>query len=327
MSTELNTTKIYDETAAQIEAAYLGFARVYEVQHPRPVMQAQNTGVFGAKHIGLLLALVGSIIVSASHTIPIFVGVKSITDVTFGASLVIGFAAFVMIEIGIVTLAYSATENAINRDEVNRVRALTNAGKWFVSLVMFVTNVYYVLQSNIDIAGQTWETVRIVIYLAVGSVAPVVAIITGEILAIDVLKHRSRQSKAQEQYNAQLATWIEALNEQWKRDRRNWGANVDIQVSKPVQVVHSLNTGVNEAESRSSTVHSVNTANERTVNNVTGYSKQMNARDYLKQWFADNPEYIQSADSVDVLHKLFFDQTGVSVGRTSVYNVRKELQK
>ena len=64
--------QIYDETAATIEAAFLGFERVYSVQHPKPEYNAQNRGVFGAKHIGLAAALIGSIIVSASHTFQYF---------------------------------------------------------------------------------------------------------------------------------------------------------------------------------------------------------------------------------------------------------------
>ena len=330
MTDQQNTTTIYDETAAQIEAAFLGFERVYSVQHPRPQYNAQNIGVFGAKHIGLLLALIGATIVSASHSIPVFLSIPSITDVKLDTSLVIALATFVMVEIGIITLAYSATESAINRDEVKRVRIFTAIGKWYISFIMLIANVYYVLQSNnvisLESAGM-WNNIRIFIFLAIASTAPVVAFITGDILAIDVLKHRSRQKAAQDEYNAAMNEWRKGLNEAWGKAKSKWGANVDIQVSKPVQPVHTLNSGANESVNRSSSVHSVNDVNERTVNNVTGYSKQMNARDYLVQWFGENPEYIRSTDSVDVLHQLFTDQTGVKVGRTSVYNVRKELQK
>jgi hypothetical protein len=317
MSEIQSTTKIYDETAAQIEAAYLGFARVYEVQHPRPVMQAQNTGVFGAKHVGLLLALIGSIIVSASHTIPVFLGVQTITDVTLGAELAIALAAFVMIEIGIVTFAYSATESAVNRDEVHRVRMFTNAGKWFVASVMFVANVYYVLQINVipDDAGGAWSAIRVVIYLAVGASAPVVAFITGDILAIDVLKHRSRQTRAQEQYDAQLATWIEALNEQWKRDRRNWGANVDIQVSKPVSVQPS---NVLPSYTERPSVRPSN-GQDNGHSGASGYEYVSNASDKVRAYLVQFPE------DANMNVRELADKIGV--GKSTVSVVRADMKK
>ena len=314
MNEHQTATQIYDQTAAQIEAAYLGFARVYEVQHPRPVMQAQNTGVFGAKHIGLLLALVGSIIVSASHTIPVFLGVQTIMDVTLGAELAIALAAFVMIEIGIVTFAYSATESAVNRDEVHRVRAFTNAGKWFIAAVMFVANVYYVLQINVipADAGGVWSAIRVVIYLAVGASAPVVAFITGDILAIDVLKHRSRQTRAQEQYDAQLATWIDALNEQWNKQKGKWGANVDIQVSTPKKTQ-------TDAHQLSSTVSQVSSQATDTRQTGYGYTRVSTAIETAKAYLIEHPE------AIDLSVRELADVIGV--GKDSVARAKKELQK
>lgn len=320
---------IYDETAARLEAAFLGFRRSYEVMYPAPVLQTTHDRVFGIKHVGLLAALVGSIVVSASHTIPVFLGIDNIQQVRISIELLIALAAFVMIEVGIVTFAYSATESAANRDDLHRVRAFTNAGKWFIALIMLIANVFYVLDANVltGVTSGLWAGVRVVIYLAIGASAPVIAFITGDILAIDVLKHRSRQTAARERYEAAMNEYNAQIVDAWNRAKGKWGANVDIQVSKPA-AVHSLNTGMNEQPSHSFTVHSVNTGvNERNSANVTGYSKQMSARDYLKQWFTDNPEYIHSTDSVDVLHQLFTNQTGVKVGRTSVHNVRKELQK
>jgi hypothetical protein len=303
--------QIYDETAATIEAAFLGFERVYSVQHPKPEYNAQNRGVFGAKHIGLAAALIGSIIVSASHTIPVFLGIASITDVQFDTSLAIALAAFVMVEIGIITFAYSATESAIHKDELHRVRAFTNAGKWFIAFIMLIANIYYVLQSNnvipADIGGM-WHGVRIVIYLAIGASAPVVAFITGDILAIDVLKHRSRQKTAQELYEQQMVEWREGLNEAWGKAKGKWGANVDIQVSKPVEIQnrHILSVSTHTDIQTEPTI--------QTAQSGYGYTRISNAVERALEWYTANP------DSLDVpVRKL--EQT-IGVGKDSINKAR-----
>ena len=230
----------------------------------------------------------------------------------FDTSLAIALAAFVMVEIGIITFAYSATESAIHKDELHRVRAFTNAGKWFIAFIMLIANIYYVLQSNnvipADIGGM-WHGVRIVIYLAIGASAPVVAFITGDILAIDVLKHRSRQKTAQELYEQQMVEWREGLNEAWSKAKGKWGANVDIQVSTPKQTIQT-------PPQLSSVVSS-----EQTDSRQSGYGfkRASSAVDMATEWLIANP------DKLDLSVRELADMIGV--GKDSVARAKKELQK
>jgi hypothetical protein len=306
MSEIQSTTKIYDETAAQIEAAYLGFARVYEVQHPRPVMQAQNTGVFGVVHIGLAGALIGSLIVSAYHTIPIFVG----KDVSIGVGILVAIATFFMIELAIVTLSYRATMNAASRNEVSRVRIFTNVGRYFIVGLAISSNLLAVFKAeNAGQLGTVWQIAENIIFIYVAVSAPVIAFIIGDLLAIDVLKHNSKRDRQQEQYDTMLREWREGLNEAWNKQKGKWGANVDIQVSTPKKTQ-------TDAPLLSSVVSSTQTDNRQTG---YGYTRVSTAIETAKAYLIEHPE------SIDLSVRELADVIGV--GKDSVARAKKELQK
>lgn len=310
---------VYDDAQTRIEAAYKAFRAGYEVMKPPPQMAEVNRSFFGFKQVGMLLALIGSVIVSASHTVPVFLGISSITEINIAsAEFVIAVAVFVMIEMAVVTFAYSATESEANVEAAHHVKRITRWGMWFIVTIMILGNVYYVLSSNVEIPTEgwlagVWAFTRLTIFLLIGTSAPVVAFMTGDILAIDVIKHRAKSKRAELDYSQAYNEWLEGLQASWNAQKRRWGGNVDIQITTPRSVVHSP-------------IHSLNGANEQAaLSHSTGYSKQMNARDYIRQWFEENPMYLTSDDTVDVLHALIVEQTGQKVGRTSVYNVRKEM--
>lgn len=273
---------IYDETAQRIQAAYLAFRQLYEVQHaipkepnypamPNADAKPESGSFWGIKQTGMVLGLIGSVIVSASHTIPVFLGLKTVSEINLlSFEFVVGLAIFVMIEMSVIVFAYSATESEGNTDTAHRVRSFTRGGMWFIVTIAILANVYYVLAANINIPNDgffalSWELIRVGIFLLIGTSAPVIAFMTGDIIAIDVLKHRAKvkrdiqawQEKLESDmnqwegkvksiradYEQRQSEWSSNLHTAWNAQKAKWGASVNIQVSKPeIKQLETVNT-------------------------------------------------------------------------------------
>lgn len=244
--------QIYDETTARIEAAYQGFRAMYSTMNPMPALPQSRKFRPSVKQIGMGTGLAGSVIVSASHVVPVFLGIESISQLNLlSIEFFIGLATFAMIEMGVISFAYSATEDEGNADAAHRVRQYTRNGMWFIVLIAVLANVYYVLNFNHAIpsdgfVSDIWQWVRITIFLLIGASAPVIAFITGDILAIDVLKHRAMQRKEMQAYQEEMRQWNEGLNNSWNAQKSRWGASVKIEVSKPE--VKQLETVANSSK-------------------------------------------------------------------------------
>ena len=308
-----------EETAARIQSAFENFKQVYSTMNPPPIASGSNNRWYHIdfNKIADLSGLLGAIIVSASHTMPVLVGVDSVTDIELGSILfVLAIASFAMIEIMAIRFAYNATLLDASKDKSQRVANQTKKGKYFLGFILILFNTYYVLSAN---SVPIPDAMRVFIFLTIGTSAPIVAFITGDIWAINSIRNRVESKRADDEYQAIYQEWLDGLNKRWQSQQKKWGGQVNIQVAAIHSQAHSLN-GANEQPLLEHSLNgSLNGAN-------TGYSKKMNARVVITQWFEANPSYLKSNETVDELHKLFTDATKQKVGRTSVHNVRKELR-
>jgi hypothetical protein len=251
---EMETTQtIHEQVADQFTSAYEGFKRTYQTMNPPPEFIVADEFKLGWKQYGMMVGIVASVIVSGSHTIPIIVGVNNVNAIT----VLIGLSAFVMIEVMLIILAYSSTEQQFKaHDDIrSRVKNFTRAGFYFVLFVAVAANIIYVIEHNMVIPQErllliAWQGIRLIVYLAIGISAPVIAFITGEIIAVDVLEHRSRQNKLDKEWQTLMQEWQEALNRSWTSQRKKWG--VDIQIDNRVKRLSSDNQ--NEYEELPETV-------------------------------------------------------------------------
>jgi hypothetical protein len=227
-------------------------------------------------------------------------------DIGIGIELVVGAASFVMIEIMAIVFAYNAIEtDTANQDMIKRVNHNMKLGKWFIVSIMVIFNIYYVLSSN-GIALHDW--IRIVIFLFIGTSAPVVAFLTGEIWAIDKIKHDVRLRKQNEIYNEAYQEWEIGLVNSWNSQKKKWGGQVNISVSEPVQSDGQMDGQRLMLSNR--------TDNGRT--NGHGYDYVSNASDKVRAYFMENPEHKgwKVRDLAEV----------IGVGKSTVSSVRKEMQ-
>jgi len=264
--------EVYDETARRMEAAVAAFRSYYSSMNPLPIEpnypampnlaeKPQIARFLGLKQIGMVLGLLGSVILSASHTIPVFMGKASALEINLlSFEGLVAISVFVMIEVGLVTFAYSKIEGSPNSETAKQVQELTGWGLKFILAIAVLANVYYVLSGNTTIPTEgffasAWYWTRVIIFLLIGASAPLVALITGDILAMDVLRHKAtikRDNQAWEdkkaldmqtwenkvdaikaRYQDELAKWNAGLNNAWQASKAKWGGSVNIQISKP----------------------------------------------------------------------------------------------
>lgn len=208
----------YDDFAVQHNRAFEAFSTIYAKKNPPPSYPRVDRSDW---YIALIvLILVGaSVVVSGSRTIP-----------EFGGGLV-GWAAFAMLELGIIAFAFLRTKSNANSDTIKSVSRWTNFGLVLAFIVAVGANVHATLTEHGIVLSENINTI-ITVFLAIS--APTLALISGDILAIQFLRARNAKQRADEEYRTALSGWQEGLNRSWASQQKKWGVRVD--VSRPQQV-------------------------------------------------------------------------------------------
>lgn len=294
----------------QVELEYMmRYRAAFEHRYPPPVRQVVHTNNWLV--YGVLGALVSaSVIVSAYHTIPIFVG-SDLTVITF----IVGLAVFVMVELGIVSLTYINIKKSyeLNPDKHTSVLKWLQVGLALVFIVGLGVNVY----SEVMKTGFAHPLVDLIIRILVGLSAPVMAFVSGEVIAMIGVDAQHQQRAFNREHAANMVAYQDKFLAWW--DARKNKILQSVMVTKEPAVnsqPHSLNSANEPKDDSARSVNSVNS-----VNSV--YSKNMNSREVIEQFFVQHPERLK--DKLDVLLADIERDSGQKVGRTSVHNVRSQM--
>lgn len=317
MSNEIIQQQIdsIESQVALAEKGYQAFRRMY-AQTNRPPERRAYQSRLGILRIALMVVMVAGSIVSASHTMPTFMG----DNVTL-ISLAVGLAAFFMSEVALAAFAYVGVMRHYRetQKEPASLKTLVGAGVIVPFLVMAAANISHEFKINEVILP---EFIRTGIILAISLSAPFMSYISGEVFAMFEVIDRVDQEKHDADYAQKTEAWEDKCRQAWGREKVNYGGKIRIEpVPMPqiaVQSVHSLhsaNEPVNEQDP--SFIHS------RSVNSANGYTKRMDAKSVARVFLEQHPEHM--ATRLDDLVPLIEAETGVKVGRTSIHNVRKEM--
>lgn len=220
----------YLEVAQKHTDAMTAWRMIYEKQFPPPergIIEVNNRIQIGT----LLLVVTAAIIVSASHTIPVFMR---------GTGAITGIAAFVMLEFGLVALTYQRTrEKALrNGTDETSFKWVT----WAIGLTLFILlvgNIYYTAGEY----GFRHQIADVFVVFCIGVSAPALAFVSGEALALESVKVQMVQREMDARYAAEMMAYNAAFVASWDaRRQKKWGASVEVQrESEPVQLVQSVN--------------------------------------------------------------------------------------
>lgn len=254
----------YIEVAQKHTDAMEAWRMIYTKQFPPPerrIIQVDNRIQIGT----LLLVVVAAIIVSASHTIPVFMR---------GTGAITGIAAFVMLEFGLVALTYQRTREKTLRDGSNE-----SSFKWITGaigltlFILLVGNIYYTAGEY----GFRHPIADVFVVICVGVSAPALAFVSGEALALESVKALLAQRDMDAQYAADMLAYNEAFVASWDaRRQKKWGANVEVQRDRPEQLAAASD---------------VNLVNLRKFTTLRASPKLQQALD----WFKEHPEQLAAA--------------------------------
>lgn len=202
----------YDEMQARFAAAYEYHVQTYSIKNPPPA-EPQDEGFDRIVVGGLALLVLSSVIVSGSRTID-----------EFGGGL-IGWSAFAMLELGVVTYAYVRTKRHYDEEKHKSLKRQMTGGMLLALVVAVVANIHATAKQN-DVYIADW--INTIISLLVAISAPVLAFIAGDILGMEAVATQSRQSKAMKQWREEMERWRDGLNRSWDAQKARLGIVVEV---------------------------------------------------------------------------------------------------
>lgn len=289
-----------ENKAEQVQKAYSAFLEVHTLANPLPVLKTAKTERSdNVMLFGIFIVLVGATIASASHTIPTLV-----KDASFIGQLV-GVAFFVMIELAIIIFAFFYTRISGSAN-IEQVKVLAKRGLGFVLMIAIGANLHYVMKDNgfavlTGDASIAWKLFDFAVSVLFALSAPIVAFISGEVMAITLAYRNNAQSRLDAEYAKQVEAWRASANEAWSHQKRNWGGSVRVE-SVPVGALNGVSTLLDG----------------RTTNSGRGYTRVSTASEKVKAYIQDNP------DSINLPVREL--ATLIGVGKTTVASVMADIK-
>lgn len=269
----------------------------YEARNPLPKRQVyvSNNRLIYAVVSALVIA---SVIVSAYHTIPIFVG-EELTVITF----IVGLAVFTMVELAVVSLTYINIKKSyeLNPQKHRDVLKWLRAGLGLVFAVAVGANVYSTTRAVGFISGE----VDLAISILVGLSAPVMAFVSGEVLAMTTVDGQHQQRQMDNDFDVKMVEYQDAFLKAWDaRKNKMVGA---VTVSKDASnSIPNLSIG-----------NSIGTP-ALPSNSTVGHRKAPDAAERVRKYYTENPEALE-------LSPLEVSQL-LGIGKSTVYNIRNEMK-
>lgn len=286
------------EDRMQRELQIMGQYRTYyEARNPIPERQFYATDN-RLIYVALTALVIASVIVSAYHTVPIFVG-SELNLIT----VIVGLAVFTMVELGIVSLTYINIKKAyeMNAGKHADVLKWLRGGLGLVFVVGIGANVY----STTRDAGFTSPVVDLLIRIIVGLSAPVTAFVCGEVLAMTGVDGQAKQRELDREYAVKMIEYQDEFLKAWDARKNKWVGAVSVSKDPSISVpnVSNGNSIGNAALPASTTL---------------GHKKAPDASERVRKYYAENPEALELSP-IEVSQLL-------GIGKSTVYNVRNEMK-
>lgn len=292
-----------ERQALVAEKGYQVFSRMYAQTNPKPDPKPYISRI-GMIRIALIVIMSASSIVSASHTIPTFSnsGEKDISQINI-IVLLVGIAAFFMSEVALATFAYVGVMRHYRETEQEpaSLKTLVKAGVIVPLVVMAAANINHEFSINGVILPQVLTSG---IILAISLSAPFMGYISGEVFAMFEVIDRVDEGKQIASQNEQQERWEEKCRQAWGRSKGDYGGRIRVE-PMPVRALSAVS-----AADR--------TGQDSGHGYGTGYTKQSNAREIIREHLRSNP------DDMSMKVRDLADKIGQS--KTTVGEVMKEMR-
>lgn len=291
---------IYDQHAQRAERAFQAFSRVYALEHPLPQPPSRWTGLpwmvvpFG------LIALAG-IALSALRTAPVF---AAVAEPLVGQSLaaVEAVLAVIVVEVSIVIMRYVIV---LQNEQDGKLDAAV-LQRWMMRgfglafTVAILANIYASISHIAFLAGIR-PIADLVIAVAVGISAPILAFVSGDVLGSIVVRAGRVRQQAAAHHRAALDDWEAARERRWNARKADYGLRISVE-------------GLT-ASGSSVPVLSDQTDNGQTIQTIpapSGFTRTPDGQRRVIAWLDAHRE--DAGLSVRKLAERIGAETGVSIG-------------
>lgn len=293
---------------------YQEFRAEYDEQHPAsiPVYEpplAENPRWMIWATLGMFIC---AAVLSGVHTVPTAYSTIEAGKVAEWVRQLAAMGAFIFVEVGILMTSYT----------------MFKKWSWIAFLILLlsiaiaiVANLYSVFH-----AMQTDDIGAIMVGVALGIGAPLIAMMSGKQY---VQLHRSEQIaeiRTRQKYREDKLQYDAEVQSAWSIQQAKAEAKAEKQAERE-------RIRIERESEQMLSLNSLNGANERmneqarlpySANSSTGYSKRMDAKTVIREFFEQHPDTLNS--KLDELVFRIETESGVKVGRTSVHNVRNEVK-
>lgn len=292
-------TQVYDEYTVRLQAAYAGFSSFYESKNPRPTLATvRRDFVSLIIVIALTVVMLASIIVSGSRTIP-----------EFGGGF-IGTIAFIMSDCAVMVYAFFRARRTANPKRLQNTVKWATVGLILTFLIGVAANIDSTLKAH-NIAIN--ENILVLINLAVAVSAPVLAFISSDVLAIELMATDIQRREALRVYDERCAEWLDGLNRSYNAQPKTSVFRVDVQ--KPDG---RTDTKQGQLSALSAADGQRTDTDGRSHGYGQGYQKRTDARTRVTEHLTQFPDDL-TMNVRDLAEKL-------SVGKTTVAEVMKNFK-
>jgi hypothetical protein len=339
------------------ERAWSNFVAIDAREHPQPQPPPWYVGLPWAFGPFLIIAISG-ILLSALRTAPVF---AAIAEPLVGQSLAAleALLALIVIEVSIVVIRFiNVLHDAQDgRLDEARLRGWMSRGFYLAFAIALLANVYASI-SHVELFSPLLPVADLLIATAVGISAPVLALVSGDILGAIVVRAARIRQQAHERHAAEIEQWEASRLLRWRAYRGRFAAKVDNQrISSSDNRVNALPQPTVKLSRRSklrtdnlTTVDSawqfkVDNANLTTdklatdnlttdklatdnfeIDNLATDNFEIdnlavdNLAVLVKKWLVDNPQDAELSNRA--LAKKIFDNTGVRVSHETVRKLK-----
>ena len=308
----MSDLQIYNQHAERHERAWAAFTKIYILEHPKPTAPQWYQGLpylmlpFG-------LVVLAGIALSALRTAPVF---RQIALSTVGVELATAEAllAVMVIEVFLVLGRYAFILLSAQDGESNigEVKAWMRAGFWIAFGIAVGANLYASI-AHLPIILPIKPIVDLIVAIAVGISAPLLAFISADILGILWARSERRRADLRTEYKAAQEEWFDAREKSWVARKKDYGLRISLD-APPSTSIPALSNGNSIGIPAEKDVYA--SSGSIPAESTLGHRKNRNARTLAEEWFDAYTGDVNTIDAESIYK-------GLNIGKSTFYDVWK----
>lgn len=313
MDNDKKALEVYDLVAERREHAWRSFDRGFSTENPPPTAPKAWQGLPWIMIPFFIIAAAG-VALSSLRTAPVFqriaLNIVGIEFATFEAVL-----AIIVVDIYIVVSRYmQAVLHGDSGDSENTLKWMKR-GFWTAFVIAIFANLYASV-GDLPIVLPLKPYIDLVVGLAVGLSAPLLAFISGDILGILWVQSDKKRKSIWREYRRTMAEWNKARSRAWAVQKADYGLKIKVE---------SLPVGGQTGQPRLSDQTADRQTAGQTIPAASGFNRTADGQRKVREFLEANPISPISKDGVWTSRDLAkaMTESGVRIGHDTASKALK----